>query len=260
MMSKNNRKRLHTVCGIVTAVLVLMAGICFILSCLSIYRSGEKPFSPASVAAHFRAIRIPVIACVLSISASAIVGIVFPLDAGKTKAIRAQTDILDSLKAKAGTITDKKLAASATRVQNQQRNIRFFTGCILLGASVPHIFYFADASHFTVESLNQTVLTCILLLSLSALIILAALIIGGQLTKRCLQRQIAIYKSAIAEGKCDGIPTVKEKKTCYHTVLIARCALCAIAVVFILLGIFNGGIQDVLGKAIAICTECIGLG
>ena len=51
-----------------------------------------------------------------------------------------------------------------------------------------------------------------------------------------------------------------ETKSCKHTVLIARCTLCAIAVVFILLGIFNGGIQDVLGKAIAICTECIGLG
>lgn len=260
MMSKENRKRLHTVCGIVTAVLVLVAGVCFIISCLSIYRSGEKPFSPASVATHFRAIRIPVIACVLSIVVSAIVSIGFPLDAGKTKAVRAHTDILDSLKTRAGTITDEELAAKATREQKQQKNIRFFTNCILLGSSVPHLFYFADASHFTVESLNQTVLTCILLLSLSALIILAALIIGRQLTKRSLQRQIAIYKSAISDGKCDGIPAVKETKTCKHTVLIARCTLFAIAAVFIILGIFNGGIQDVLGKAIAICTECIGLG
>ena len=28
----------------------------------------------------------------------------------------------------------------------------------------------------------------------------------------------------------------------------------------ILLGILNGGMADVLGKAIRICTECIGLG
>ena len=259
-MHEKNIKRLHTVCGIATAVLVLVAGICFIASCLSIYQSGEKPFSPASVAAHFRAIRIPVLTCIVSIAVSAIVSVVFPLDTCKTKAIRAHTDILASLKSKAGTITDEKLAANAMQEQNRQKNIRFFIGCILIGASVPHLFYFADDSHFTVESLNQNVMTCILLLSLSALIILAALIIGSQLTNRCLQRQITIYKAALAGGKCDGIPTAKEKKACQHTVLIARGALCAIAVVFILLGIFNGGIQDVLGKAIAICTECIGLG
>jgi hypothetical protein len=32
------------------------------------------------------------------------------------------------------------------------------------------------------------------------------------------------------------------------------------AVAFLILGIFNGGAEDVLKKAIAICTECIGLG
>ena len=35
--------------------------------------------------------------------------------------------------------------------------------------------------------------------------------------------------------------------------------LCA-AIVFILLGVMNGGAYDVLVKAINICTECIGLG
>ena len=34
----------------------------------------------------------------------------------------------------------------------------------------------------------------------------------------------------------------------------------AAAVLMIILGIFNGGMNDVLQKAIRICTECIGLG
>ncbi|MBE6974767.1 MAG: thioredoxin [Ruminococcaceae bacterium] len=36
--------------------------------------------------------------------------------------------------------------------------------------------------------------------------------------------------------------------------------LLAAAVAMIVLGIDNGGIAAVLGKAIRICTECIGLG
>ena len=39
-----------------------------------------------------------------------------------------------------------------------------------------------------------------------------------------------------------------------------QAVLIAAAVVFIVLGIFNGSMQDVLVKASAICTECIGMG
>jgi hypothetical protein len=39
-----------------------------------------------------------------------------------------------------------------------------------------------------------------------------------------------------------------------------RLGLYGLAALLILLGIFNGGMQDVLTKAIKICTECIGLG
>ena len=41
---------------------------------------------------------------------------------------------------------------------------------------------------------------------------------------------------------------------------VLRSALYAAAALFIVLGTFNGGLHDVLVKAINICTECIGLG
>ena len=37
-------------------------------------------------------------------------------------------------------------------------------------------------------------------------------------------------------------------------------AVLAASVAFIIVGIVNGGMSDVLGKAVRICTECIGLG
>ena len=39
-----------------------------------------------------------------------------------------------------------------------------------------------------------------------------------------------------------------------------RMALLALAVVFIIAGVFNGSMEDMLIKAINICTECVGLG
>ncbi|MBO5909804.1 MAG: thioredoxin [Clostridia bacterium] len=39
-----------------------------------------------------------------------------------------------------------------------------------------------------------------------------------------------------------------------------RIAFVGCAVGFIIAGVINGGMTDVLNKAIKICTECIGLG
>ena len=41
---------------------------------------------------------------------------------------------------------------------------------------------------------------------------------------------------------------------------LTRCFLLAAAIALIALGVLNGGMRDVLVKAINICTECIGLG
>jgi len=43
-------------------------------------------------------------------------------------------------------------------------------------------------------------------------------------------------------------------------ILLIRAMLYVLAIVFIVLGVMNGGLRDVLVKAINICTECIGLG
>ena len=39
-----------------------------------------------------------------------------------------------------------------------------------------------------------------------------------------------------------------------------RIAFVGCAIGFIIAGVLNGGMEDVLNKAINICTECIGLG
>ena len=46
-----------------------------------------------------------------------------------------------------------------------------------------------------------------------------------------------------------------ERKTVY-----LRAAVLVLAAALILAGILNGGMEDVLAKGAAICTECIGLG
>ena len=44
------------------------------------------------------------------------------------------------------------------------------------------------------------------------------------------------------------------------TTRILRTAVLVIALILIVIGILNGGLEDVLAKGAAICTECVGLG
>lgn len=57
----------------------------------------------------------------------------------------------------------------------------------------------------------------------------------------------------IAPAKMKGQPETKRRIT-------LRAALTALAALLLILGAFNGGLNDVLVKAVNICTECIGLG
>ena len=88
---------------------------------------------------------------------------------------------------------------------------------------------------------------------------------------------LAMTAAGIALGIRDGNADkpVREEKLLRDLGEIQRCAACrensrgtqylrtavfALALVFIVMGIMNGGLEDVLAKGAAICTECIGLG
>ena len=49
-------------------------------------------------------------------------------------------------------------------------------------------------------------------------------------------------------------------QTASRGIFYLRTAVIALAAAMIVLGILNGGLEDVLAKGAAICTECVGLG
>lgn len=83
---------------------------------------------------------------------------------------------------------------------------------------------------------------------------IAFLMTGAQLRHVSMKKEIALSKDA---PKRDMEP-VKPAKSIVKNV--ARAALLVAAAALIAAGVRNGGMFDVLVKAINICTECIGLG
>lgn len=57
-----------------------------------------------------------------------------------------------------------------------------------------------------------------------------------------------------------GIQKRAVRQTAAPKVKYVRAAVIVLAVAMIIAGILNGGLEDVLAKGAAICTECVGLG
>ena len=92
------------------------------------------------------------------------------------------------------------------------------------------------------------------------------------------KKEIVAVKAAIAENarqdvrveKRDIAPTAAEKLLEKYAFLqwfgtetgikVSRITLAVIGVLLVIVGVGNGGMADVLEKAVQICTQCIGLG
>ena len=72
---------------------------------------------------------------------------------------------------------------------------------------------------------------------------------------------VSFVVQAMSNSKSDTAPTPRPiRYTDAPRQGAARLVLASLALLFIILGVMNGGARDVLIKAINICTECIGLG
>ena len=98
------------------------------------------------------------------------------------------------------------------------------------------------APDFSREAVSAALKPIILLALPAVLLCLAAPLLGIAGGKTILPAQPGPMPKEKAPGKA------------------ARLILFALTAVFLALGVLNGGMRDVLAKAINICTECIGLG
>ena len=96
---------------------------------------------------------------------------------------------------------------------------------------------------------------------------IAALAVTGVMRERRFARETEAAKAQLAEEKAAGVapgagmvtlPAVAQDSG--RGMWILRGAVLILAVILIVAGVRNGGLEDVLTKANAICMECVGLG
>ncbi len=256
-MLKNNAKKIHLIYGILVSVLVVLLGIALVLSCLDIYQADPTgdPYSPATISAHFHDIAILVYATLAAILGGILIGLFFPIKDERPKPIRDQLALMKKAGSKAETPTGTEQALISR--ENKLRKL-IVIGCVVIFVALMvypaiHVFLFHD---YTANPTTEVMKTSLIIFA-PAVLGFAVCHIGAGLISKSYRRQTAIYKKVPKRNEI----VADECKVRWKTsTLILRCAILAAAVALIVMGIFNKTAADVLAKAAAICTECIGLG
>ena len=257
-------KKSKTLLWIQSALCILTAAL-FAITAIGIYRDGmarraEDPaaqiYSPEIVAERAAPGLVMLAASVAATVACVVMGV---RDESAEKPIRDTETVRDLT---ASRVAEPNEAMKKERALQQKLLCGGWAAAAL--CMVPIVLYIANPAHFAesdaagLEHMLAALVGHILPWTVLAF---ACLTVSTLLRERSMQRETAAASERAREEKAAGLaPAPKAKTAAGKGKNAARAAILALAVIFIIAGIHNGGMKDVLIKAINICTECVGLG
>lgn len=241
------------------AVMTLLLAALLCWQCIDIYAVGNAPenltadgvhveqvYRADDVGARLMTLAIPAAAYVVLIALAAIVQRCAPK---KPEASAMTAD--NRLRLMKRRVAE--LPEAARYEETLRRNIWLATAAVLLLCAMMTGLFLLNGDNFVSWDLEVVMGEMLVHVApWAAVALLAVYIALRACDKSCLREAEAL------RGQPAGKPAPLQEKPFPASVL--RADLYAAAIVFIVLGAMNGGLRDVLVKAINICTECIGLG
>ncbi len=253
------RFRLCKLLRLLTAALTLVLAALLCWQCIDIYATGNAPanldesgvhlspvYTREDVGARLKLLAIPAGAYVLVIIAAALVRARVP-QGKETTALTAENRLRLQKRRVA------ELPDAARYEEKLRRNIWLATAAVLALCAVMAGVFLFNGANFVSWDLETVMGEMLLHVAPWAAVALLAVYIALRACDRSCLRECEALKGQPAVK-----PAPRQEKPFPADVL--RADLYAAAIVFIVLGVMNGGLYDVLVKAINICTECIGLG
>ena len=268
------QKRIHLIYGIVLSAMLALIGVLFIVSCYSIYKSGSDPFTRKSIGEAFARIAVPVYLTLALVVIGGAIDVIMPREAKKLTGIRSPKTQVSKLAQRVDvTSAPEDLAAKITKERGLRSLLtKIRLSLFVLSATLPLIYLLnpdnfpAVSGEYNSEILHGMLFYLVCLIPLTAFEIAWVIISDASYLRENEALKASLKAGAQKDGDSEELKTrfatVKEylKENEKPIKLGVRIAVLGCAALFIVLGIFNGGMADVLNKAINICTECIGLG
>lgn len=235
--------KMNRILSRITAGLILILAIALILSCVQIYESGSRPFNREIIAQYASKLAILGLLCLVCV----ITGLLLPKSQEKAVAIRDLQAQLNRY---------QEHLPEAKKEQSLRKTYRRVFRITLVALSIAPVLYFMDSSHFGITDVNGDILRATMVILIPTIAAMALHLSLQHLTHISIRREIELYRSNdIKPGKAPEKENFDPRKLKF-----IRISLLVASIALVVIGAFNGGAADVLGKAIRICTECIGLG
>ena len=239
---------LHRVIAWILAAALLICGILTLMQIISIYQSGDRAFTRQSIGQAVKALALPYCIMLAVLIFSALISVLLPLPNEKRKNCRDNRTLLQSYRNAAPQLNEAFL------LKKKQRILRIVFVVVLAVLAVYPLSYFTNTSYFGVEDINADVLSSVFVLTPFLMLAFWCTWLYRLMEDRLITKEIELYKEAQIK------PLRVEKPQNMKKTWIIRGILAVVGIGFIVAGVLNEGHLDVLGKAIKICTECIGLG
>lgn len=256
-MTNEKAKQIRRIYGIFESIVIILAGICLMVQCVAIYRSGDHPFSREVVAAHFAPIAVPVYLCLAMVVVGLILDLILPKVPEKKIAQKQYTLILGRLQAKKDLDACDEALRSAVLAQRKSRTMHKRIRNILCAiCAVVFLSYGMNPGNFHQSEINFSMINAMCVLIPCLIVSFACAVLTAYHNRASIQKEIELLKKAPAAA----VPAAEEPVKAANWPVILRNVIAAAAVIVLVYGFVSGGTADVLTKAVNICTECVGLG
>lgn len=262
-MTPKIKKRIHLIYGILLSAVTIVAGICFIVACYNIYHSGivteaAQIYSRDIVAAAFSKIAIPVYLCLALVIGSFLLHIVLPPEKKKLVPEKNLPLILDRLHSKTDLAQCDPSLAAAIADQKKQRKLHIIISAALMAVcSVVFLIYACNGNHW--DEVTASMVQAMKWFVPCLLIPFAYIVFTAYFCRKSMAKEIDLLKQASVQAPRKAEKPLPKQHNPY-ILLGLRLALLVIGIGAIIYGVAGDGVEGVISKAVAICTECIGLG
>ena len=273
-MTQERKSLVRLIYSVFLALFTAVIGILFIVQAANIYQTATNAgatsiYTPEIIAEKFAQIAIPVWLFVAAVVAGGVLFFVFPPQKQPLKAERDAKKTLARLSTHVDVQTSESTFLPKKAIQKERLSRKIAWGICLAVCAIALTFsliYLLNGKNFPAEDVTKEVKQMLLhvlpWVVASVAVCLAAIVFEGMSVKRETEH----VKKLIAMGNRAAAPYVAKQRPLLSvlssdlTVNVVRAVLFAVGAAFVGIGIANGGMHDVLVKAINICTECIGLG
>lgn len=273
-LTQETEKKIRLILGAMTAVWTVLVGVLFIIQVWRIFSLGEKSFTYSTIDKYFSQIALFVWLWIVLVFVNAVIHYILPAPYQKLKASVDEQALIRRLKNRLPVNSESLEAEKQKKIRNILKGICTVALCACFALALSVILSNSYKQKFTSGFFfshpeAERLLFAMPWLVLSALFAIAYKYYATYSKKQeltALKNTLKNPQTATKKTETKLQKLTAKLRGYFYAIqtqknaLVVRIGLAILALTLIVWGICNGGMADVLEKAVNICTQCIGLG